>query len=142
MEYGTRVACLSEATSFQRVEFGKPMSTQVNLAFALLLTLLLGGCELLAPEDRPADGFEVNTIKDFRDAEWGSGTFYQASEQTGLRAASLEEVKDLLRAVQAHGARVEAAWFKEHRPSCGTPYGIAMQAVVPTQLVVRLSRPR
>ena len=117
------------------------MSTRINPLFALPL-LLLNGCELLALEDQPAPGdFEIHMIRDFSPAEWGLGFFYQASEQTGLRVTSLEEVKNLLRTLRVQGTQVEAAWFKEPQSSCCTPDGIAMTAVVPMQLVLRLSSP-
>lgn len=109
--------------------------------WALLLVAFLGGCdEFSSNSEAPDDGFEVTLVKDLSNSEWTSGVFYQATEQTGLQARNLEEVKTLLRRAGAEGAEVEVAWFKAPNSSCGTPFGIAMMVVVPAELVVRLSR--
>ena len=112
-----------------------------NPVLVFSLALLLGGCDGLSSNDQAsADGFEVTLVKDLSNSEWTSGIFYQAGEQTGLQAGTLEEVKALLRRIGAEGTEVEVAWFKAPNSSCGTPFGIAMQVVVPAELVVRLSR--
>ena len=116
------------------------MKLRSNALRGLLPVLLLGGCDAFSSDDQaPDDGFKVTLVKDLSNSEWTSGVFYQAEERTGLQAESVEEAKELLRRISAEGAEVEVAWFKAPSSSCGTPFGIAMQVVVPAALVVRLS---
>jgi len=100
------------------------------------------GCELFSSnnEQEIINGFKISTIEEVENSQWESGIFYQATEESGLQVSSISEVTNLLNAEISKNISIRSAWYKEQRPSCGTPNGIAYQVEVPSTVVIQLSK--
>jgi len=111
------------------------------IIFVLFTTLMIG-CDLFSSNDEQeiVNGFKISTVGEVKNSQWESGIFYQATEETGLQVSSISEVTNLLNAEISKDISIESAWYKEHRSSCGTPNGVAYQVVVPSTVVVELSK--
>ena len=108
----------------------------------VLFTTLMFGCDLLSSNDEQEiiNGFRISTVEEVKNSQWESGIFYQATEESGLQVSSISEVTNLLNTEISKNISIESAWYKEQRAACGTPNGIAYQVVVPSTVVIQLSK--
>ena len=111
----------------------------MNYFNVFIFLALLTGCELIQADKHPEviDGYEVSTVKEVERSQWESGTYYEASEESGLKVSSNAEVVELLDSLKSEGININEAWYVERKSSCPTPNQITLPVVVPTSLVIK-----
>ena len=105
-----------------------------------IILALLTGCELIQADKHPEviDGYEVSTVKEVERSQWESGTYYEASEESGLEVSSTAEVIELLESLKSAGITINEAWYVERNSSCPTPNHITLPVVVPASVVIKI----
>lgn len=101
----------------------------------ITVLILLIGCDL-SQGDEP---FTVKTLDEVK--SYGEGTFYKSERDFSSDAWTMKEVKALLLSLKKKDVPFETAFFKPQSSDCGTRDGIALQVIVPSQLLIRLAEP-
>lgn len=108
----------------------------------VFFTTLLFGCNSLSSNDNHeiVNGFKILDLEKVEDSQWESGIFYQATEESGLQVSSILEATNLLNSELSKNIPIKSAWYKEQRPSCATPNGMAYQVIVQATIVIQLDK--
>jgi len=106
----------------------------------ILIPIFFVGCELFSAGDKDEimNGFKITTIEEIPTNQWNSGIYFQATEESGLKVSSIEDVTNLLNAQIDNEVQIKSAWYKKRQPDCGTPNGIAYLIVIKPTIIIEL----